>query len=92
VCCYNFISVIFKISQNTYDLFFGGWPALPIDRLVRDETATFANMDIQCYIDVAKYPISWAFFSNVSFRLLSPWLPFLTLVAMVDSKLMRFTG
>jgi hypothetical protein len=43
------------IFQGTYNLFFGGWPALPVDRLVSDETATFANTDIQCYINVAKY-------------------------------------
>jgi hypothetical protein len=43
------------IFQGTYDLLFGGWPALPIDRFVGDETATFANTKIQCYIDIAKY-------------------------------------
>jgi hypothetical protein len=31
--------------QGTYDLSVGGWPALPIDRLVSDETATFAYGD-----------------------------------------------
>jgi large-conductance mechanosensitive channel len=40
--------------QGTYNLFFCRWPALPIDRLVGDETATFANTEIQCHIDITK--------------------------------------
>jgi len=55
MCFYSFISVILAIFQVTYNLFFGRWPALPIDRLVGDETATSAITEIHCHIDVAKY-------------------------------------
>jgi hypothetical protein len=55
VCSYSVISVALPMFQGTYDLFFRGWPALPIDRFVGDETATFAITEIHCHIDIAKY-------------------------------------
>ena len=44
-------AILMRCSQS----FFGGWPALPTDRLVSDEIASVVNTEIQYCIHVAKY-------------------------------------
>lgn len=67
MCCYRFISIVLPMVQGTYDMFFYRWIALPIDRLVGDETATFAMTEIHYYIYIAKYSNLVRLFQQRSF-------------------------
>jgi len=85
-------ALCYRPSSYYYPYYFlNGWPRLAINRFVgvrkqllriRRNNATSTSQSI---------PTSWAFFSNVSFRLLSLWLYLLASAVVVDSKLMRST-